>query len=149
MTSRPLCFQMMVGGRELTTSHTITASSPSLNSCGVGAFLNMSFSEKGGKRRVRENSGSPTKTPFHWCLSAWIRVHICSGTQRGPPITWPNMQSGWHKRNMFIHVWWLMSIQSAKFITLCGKGSAEEEVCLYHVDGATATQRAGGTSTLP
>ena len=58
-------------------------------------------------------------------------------------------QSGWHKRNMFIHVWRLMSIQSAKFITLCGKGSAEEEVCLYHVDGATATQRAGGTSTLP
>ncbi|EDL25733.1 mCG1051042 [Mus musculus] len=46
MTSRPLCFQMMVGGRELTTSQTITASSPSLNSCGVGAFLNMSFSER-------------------------------------------------------------------------------------------------------
>lgn len=49
MTSRPLCFQMMVGGRELTTSHTITASSPSLNSCGVGAFLNMSFSERGAR----------------------------------------------------------------------------------------------------
>lgn len=51
MTSLPLCFQMMVGGSELTTSHTITASSPSLNSWGVGAFLNMSFSESNGRRK--------------------------------------------------------------------------------------------------
>lgn len=51
ITSLPLCFQMMVGGSELTTSHTITASSPSLNSWGVGAFLNISFSENNGRRK--------------------------------------------------------------------------------------------------
>ena len=39
-------------------------------------------------------------------------------------------QSGWHKRNMFIHVWWLMSIQSAKFITLCRKG-LQRERCVF------------------
>lgn len=64
MTSRPLCFQMMVGGRELTTSHTITASSPSRNSCGVGAFLNMSFSGKWAEEWGK-TAASPTKIPFH------------------------------------------------------------------------------------
>lgn len=37
-------FQIIVGGGELMTSHTMTASSPSLNSWGDGAFWKVSFS---------------------------------------------------------------------------------------------------------
>lgn len=41
-----LYFQIIVGGGELMTSHTMTASSPSLNSWGDGAFWKVSFSVK-------------------------------------------------------------------------------------------------------
>ena len=53
-------------------------------------------------------------------------------------------QSRWHKkRNMFSHVWQLMSIQSAKFITLCAEKGLPRERCHYHVDGANGTQLTG------
>lgn len=39
-----LCFHMTVGGGELITSHMMTASSPSVNSCGDVAFLKVIFS---------------------------------------------------------------------------------------------------------
>lgn len=45
-TSLLLCFQMIMDGIELDTSQMITASVPSVNSCGVGAFLNVNFSVK-------------------------------------------------------------------------------------------------------
>lgn len=41
-----LYFQMIVGGGELMTSQMMSASSPSLNSWGDGAFWKVSFSEK-------------------------------------------------------------------------------------------------------
>lgn len=76
MTSLPLCFQMMVGGSELTTSHTITASSPSLNSWGVGAFLNMSFSESNGRNKLLQlfqhtSSCVPNSTQLHLEKKQW------------------------------------------------------------------------------
>lgn len=40
----PLCFQIIVGGGELTTSQTMSASSPSMNSCGLEVLLNVIFS---------------------------------------------------------------------------------------------------------
>lgn len=45
-TSLPMCFHIIVGGSEETISQIITASSPSLNSCGLGACLKVSFSGK-------------------------------------------------------------------------------------------------------
>lgn len=53
----PLCFQMMSAGGELTTSQMMSASSPSLNSCGEGAFLKVIFS-------VGEKNRSPPSTGF-------------------------------------------------------------------------------------
>lgn len=53
----PLCFQMMLAGGELTTSQMMSASSPSLNSCGEGAFLKVIFS-------VGEKNRSPPSTGF-------------------------------------------------------------------------------------
>lgn len=45
---KPLYFQTMVGGGELMMSHTMSASSPSLNSWGLGAFWKVIFSAGGG-----------------------------------------------------------------------------------------------------
>lgn len=42
----PLYFQRIVGGGELSTSQMMFALSPSVNSCGEGAFLKVIFSEK-------------------------------------------------------------------------------------------------------
>lgn len=41
----PLYFQKTEGGGELVTSHTMLALSPSVNSCGEGAFVKVIFSE--------------------------------------------------------------------------------------------------------
>lgn len=49
----PLCFQMMEGDGELTTSQTISASSPSLNSCGLGAFWKVILSVR--KRNTQKH----------------------------------------------------------------------------------------------
>lgn len=47
---KPLYFQTIVGGGELMMSQTISASSPSLNSCGLGAFWKVIFSAGGSTR---------------------------------------------------------------------------------------------------
>lgn len=44
---KPLYFQTIVGGGELMMSQTMSASSPSLNSCGLGAFWKVIFSAGG------------------------------------------------------------------------------------------------------
>lgn len=100
MTSRPLCFQMMVGGRELTTSHTITASSPSLNSWGVGAFLNMSFSGKWARKERGKQLVFPwrslstgAKLPG-FQLQATLKIYIYICIERVPPSTWSKMPGG-------------------------------------------------------
>lgn len=97
ITSRPLCFQMMVGGRELTTSHTITASSPSLNSCGVGAFLNMSFSGKWGgewgRQWVLPQDPFPLE-PHCLDLNPGKLLPIYTIVKEGVPLsTWSHMWS--------------------------------------------------------
>lgn len=120
ITSLPLCFQMMVGGSELTTSHTITASSPSLNSWGVGAFLNISFSENNGRRKslqlsqhtsscAPDSSLRKAKKPQRTCSleilrggwrCAWLNALHCN---TGTPFSSPASQAyQWAKSILYL-----------------------------------------------
>lgn len=66
---KPLCFQMMRGGGELTTSQVMMASSPSLNSCGLGAFLKVIFSVGGGQQQQQQHLITHTQKQLELFLS--------------------------------------------------------------------------------